>query len=156
MGQQGNLTGTMLMFAFIAVFMYFFMIRPQRKKQQQHAAMLASISRGSEVITAGGFFGTVREVLDDSYIIELADGVKVRILKSSISVKKNDGEKNGEPKKPKKKKKKLKDAGSADTSGESQAETIEAAPSDAETVEANAAVTEAAAPAEEEDNEEKA
>lgn len=152
MGQQGNLTSTMLMFAFIAVFMYFFIMRPQKKKQQQHAAMLASISRGSEVITAGGFFGTVREVLDDSYIIELADGVKVRILKSSISVK-TEGEKSGEPKKAKKKKKKVRDAGAADTAGEAQAETIEAPDTEvavAETAEA------ASAPAEEENNEEKA
>lgn len=160
MGQQGNLTSTMLMFAFIAVFMYFFIMRPQNKKRQQHEAMLASISRGSEVITAGGFFGTVREVLDDSYIIELADGVKVRILKSSISVKRNEGEKSGEPKKVKKKKKKIRDAGSAETAGESQAETIEAAASDVEAAEYQPAVTEAAeaapAPAEEENNEEKA
>lgn len=153
MGQQGNLTSTMLMFAFIAVFMYFFIMRPQRKKQQQHAEMLASISRGSEVITAGGFFGTVREVLDDSYIIELADGVKVRILKSSISVKKNEGETSSEPKKAKKKKKKVRDAGAADTAGEAKTETIEA--SDVQSAAAETAEA-AAAPAEEENNEEKA
>ena len=64
--------------------------------------MLASISKGDTVITAGGFFGIVREILDDSYLIELDEGVKARILKSSISMKKGEG--STAPQQPKKKK----------------------------------------------------
>lgn len=74
---------------FAAIF-YFMIIRPQKKKQKAHDDMLASISRGDTVITAGGFFGIVREILDDSYLIELDEGVKARILKSSVSMKKSD------------------------------------------------------------------
>ena len=66
--------------------------------------MLASISRGATVITAGGFFGVVRDVLDDSYIIELDEGVKARILKSSISMKKTEGSSETKAKKKKLKK----------------------------------------------------
>lgn len=116
MGQQG-LAGLMLPLAMFAAIFYFMIMRPQKKKQQQHDNMLASISKGSEVITAGGFFGTVREVLDDSYIIELADGVKVRILKTSISIKKSADDRGSEPRKKKKKRPK------SETTTDSPAET---------------------------------
>lgn len=159
-GQQGGLAGMMLPLAMFAAIFYFMIMRPQKKKQQQHDNMIASISVGSEVITAGGFFGTVRKVLDDSFIIELAEGVMVRILKTSISIRKNSDEKNSEPKKAKKKKKKLRDGGPADATGESQAGTIEAAASDAGTggteVAATPETAAAPAPAEEENNGEKA
>ncbi|MDD2379043.1 MAG: preprotein translocase subunit YajC [Aminobacterium colombiense] len=68
---------------FVLIF-YFFIIRPQKKRQKQHDDLLAALTRGDQVITAGGFFGIIREVKDDSIILEIADGVKVRILKSSI------------------------------------------------------------------------
>ena len=96
--------GMMLPLAMFAAIFYFMIIRPQKKKQRAHEDMLASISRGDTVITAGGFFGIVREILDDSYLIELDDGVKARILKSSISMKKSEGA--VAPKQPKKKKSK--------------------------------------------------
>lgn len=156
MGQQGGLAGMMLPLAMFAAIFYFLIIRPQKKKQKAHENMLSSISKGSEVITAGGFFGIVREVLDDSYIIEMADGVKVRILKSSISVKRTEDEKSNVPKKEKKRKKKLQSGGSAAT--ESVAEEAGTVDSATETV---AAETEVVEPVEvagqpEENNEEKA
>jgi len=91
LGQQGGLVGMMLPLAMFAAIFYFLIIRPQKKKQRAHDEMLASITKGSTVVTAGGFFGVVRDILDDSYIIELDEGVKARILKSSISMKKTDG-----------------------------------------------------------------
>lgn len=114
-GQQGGLVGMMLPLAMFAAIFYFMIIRPQKKKQKSHEEMLASISRGSTIITAGGFFGIVREILDDSYIIELDEGIKARILKSSVSMKKTDG---GMDSKPKKKKLKRTDA-AEDTAEES-------------------------------------
>ena len=105
MGQQGGLTGMLLPLAMFAAIFYFMIIRPQKKKQKAHEDMLASISKGDTVITAGGFFGVVRETLDDSYIVELDEGVKARILKSSVSMKKSDGNMTGsQPKKKESKK----------------------------------------------------
>jgi preprotein translocase subunit YajC len=92
MGQQGDLLGMLLPLVVFVVIFYFLLIRPQKKKQKQHETMLASIHRGDDVVTAGGFFGTVREVKDDSFILEIAEGVKARILKSSISYKRSAGE----------------------------------------------------------------
>jgi preprotein translocase subunit YajC len=71
---------------FVLIF-YFFIIRPQRKRQKQHDGLISGISRGDQVITIGGFLGTVREVRDDTFQIEIADGVKVRVLKSAIQTK---------------------------------------------------------------------
>ena len=68
---------------FVLIF-YFFIIRPQRKRQKQHEGLISSIGRGDQIVTIGGFFGTVREVRDDTFLIELAEGVRVRILKSSV------------------------------------------------------------------------
>ncbi|MDR1508758.1 MAG: preprotein translocase subunit YajC [Synergistaceae bacterium] len=101
---RDSITGLALpIVLFIAIF-YFLMYRPQKKKQQQHDHMVSSISRGDTVVTAGGFFGKVCEVLDDSYIIELAEGVRARIMKSSISSKREAGDDRPRPRKLKKKK----------------------------------------------------
>ena len=75
-----------MMVVFVLVF-YFFILRPQRKRQKQHDTLIGGISRGDQVVTIGGFFGTVREVRDDTFLIEIAEGVRVRILKSAIQTK---------------------------------------------------------------------
>jgi preprotein translocase subunit YajC len=105
---------------FILIF-YFLMYRPQKKKQQQHDKMISSISRGDTVITAGGFYAKVYEVLDDSYIIELAEGVRARILKGSVSSKRESGEEKPRPRKLKKKKRDRTDEKDKETSAESGA-----------------------------------
>jgi len=64
-----------------------FVLRGDGKKQ--HEQMLASVNRGDQVVTIGGFFGTVKDVKDDSFILEIADGVRVRILKSAISARRS-------------------------------------------------------------------
>ena len=134
---------------FAAIF-YFMIIRPQKKKQKAHEDMLASISKGDTVITAGGFFGIVRETLDDSYIIELDEGVKARILKSSISMKKSDGSTAGSQ--PKKKKSKKSEALAEENKPETEAaKPVEEAP----LLEAAAVVEESIAAAEDKDEEAK-
>lgn len=106
---QGNIMSMVLPFAiFIAIF-YFLIIRPQKKREKAHTDMIASITRGSVIVTAGGFFGKVCEVLDDSYIIDLGDesagqAIKVRVLKSSVAMKKEAGEAAPRPKKKRVKK----------------------------------------------------
>jgi preprotein translocase subunit YajC len=71
---------------FILIF-YFFILRPQRKRQKQQETLIGGITRGDQVITIGGFFGTVREVRDDTFLVEIAEGVKVRVLKSAVQTK---------------------------------------------------------------------
>ena len=89
MPQQGDLMGLVLPIAMFMAIFYFLILRPQKKKQKQHEDMINGIGRGDSVVTAGGFFGVVRDVLEDSFIIEVADGVKMRILKASISARRD-------------------------------------------------------------------
>ncbi|MDR3164795.1 MAG: preprotein translocase subunit YajC [Synergistaceae bacterium] len=100
--QQGSIAGLLMPIGLMIVILYFLVYRPQKKKQQQHDQMIASISRGDKVVTAGGFFGRVLDILDDSYILELDAGVKARILKGSIS-NKREGDDKFRPKKLRKK-----------------------------------------------------
>jgi preprotein translocase subunit YajC len=83
----GGITGMLLPLGIFVLIFYFFIIRPQRKRQKQHDTLLSGIARGDQVVTIGGFFGTVREVRDDTFQIEIAEGVKVRVLKSAIQTK---------------------------------------------------------------------
>lgn len=91
MSQQGDLMGLVLPIAMFMAIFYFMILRPQKKKQKQHDEMIRGINRGDSVITAGGFFGQVKDILDDSLIIEVAEGVKMRVLKSSISLRRDSG-----------------------------------------------------------------
>jgi preprotein translocase subunit YajC len=104
-GAQGGLMQLLPMILIFGVVFYFLIYRPQKKRQQQHDQLLGSIVRGDTVVTAGGFFGKVSDILDDSYIIELAEGVKVRILKSSISTRRDQGDAKSKQHRPKKRRK---------------------------------------------------
>jgi preprotein translocase subunit YajC len=68
-----------------AVF-YFLLIRPQQKKLKEHRAMVAGLRRGDKVVTAGGIIGTVSRVVSDSeLLVEVADNVKVRVLRNTVT-----------------------------------------------------------------------
>ena len=69
----------------IFVIMYFLMIRPQQKRMKEHRAMVEAIKKGDEVITQGGLIGKVSSVRDAELEIEIAPGVKARVVRSSIS-----------------------------------------------------------------------
>lgn len=66
--------------------LYFFLIRPQQKRAKDHQAMIAAVRRGDTVITAGGIVGKVTKVQDDGETqVEIADGVKVRVVTSTLT-----------------------------------------------------------------------
>ena len=70
----------------IFVIMYFLLIRPQQKKMKEHQAMVEALRRGDQVVTQGGLIGKVSKVKEDNEIeVELAEGVKVRVVKSTIA-----------------------------------------------------------------------
>lgn len=70
----------------IFAIMYFLLIRPQQKKLKDHQAMVNALRRGDQVVTQGGVFGKVTKVKDDNEAeLEIADGVKVRVVKSTIA-----------------------------------------------------------------------
>lgn len=69
----------------IFVIMYFLMIRPQQKKLRLHREMIEALKRGDTVVTAGGLIGKVTDIKDDELAIEIAQGVKVRVVRGTIS-----------------------------------------------------------------------
>ncbi len=66
--------------------MYFLLIRPQQQKLKAHQAMVAALRRGDQVVTQGGVIGKVSKVKDDAEVeVEIADGVKIRVIRSTIA-----------------------------------------------------------------------
>ncbi|MCC8062273.1 MAG: preprotein translocase subunit YajC [Rikenellaceae bacterium] len=80
-GSNWSFIGMMVL---IFVVMYFFMIRPQQKRQKELNRFRSTLENGTKVITAGGIYGTVKEVNDESVLIEVDNGVKLRIAKSMV------------------------------------------------------------------------
>ena len=69
----------------IFVIFYLLMIRPQQQRVKQHQAAIAAVKKGDEIVTGGGIRGRVSKVSDDEVEVEIAQGVKVRVIKSTIS-----------------------------------------------------------------------
>jgi preprotein translocase subunit YajC len=65
--------------------MYFLMIRPERKKQNEHQGFLASLKRGDEVVLTSGIIGRIEKVEDRALVLEVADKVRIRVLKIAVS-----------------------------------------------------------------------
>lgn len=72
--------------------MYFLMIRPQQKRMKAHRELIASIRRGDTVVTSGGIIGKVAKVEEQEVQVEIAEGVKIKILRSTISEVRGKGE----------------------------------------------------------------
>ena len=70
----------------IFAIMYFLLIRPQQKKVKQHRAMVSALRRGDQVVTQGGLIGKVVKVKEDNELeVEVAEGIKVRVVQSTIA-----------------------------------------------------------------------
>jgi preprotein translocase subunit YajC len=78
--------------------MYFLMIRPQQKRLKDHQAMIAAIRRGDTVVTSGGILGKVIKVDDQELQVEIADGVRVKIVRGTVSEVRGKGEAQAAPK----------------------------------------------------------
>ena len=76
-------SGSVMMVVIVAIF-YFFMIRPQQKKQKEIQKAREALKTGDKIITAGGIYGRIREIGDIYMMIEVANGVTIRVDKTSI------------------------------------------------------------------------
>ena len=84
-------SGILMMVVIVAIF-YFFMIRPQQKKQKEIQKSRESLKTGDKVITAGGIYGKIKEIGDTYMLIEVADGVRIRVDKTSIFASEEDAQ----------------------------------------------------------------
>ncbi|MBX9634868.1 MAG: preprotein translocase subunit YajC [Magnetospirillum sp.] len=87
-GSAGGIAGgieSFLPLVLIFVVFYFLMIRPQQKKMKAHKEMMGQLRRGDRVLTSGGILGTINKVVDDKeVVVEIAEGVRVRVLRGTI------------------------------------------------------------------------
>ena len=85
-GAASIMTSGLVPMILIVGIMYFLMIRPQQKRLKEHKAMVEALRRGDQVVTQGGILGKVSKVQDDGIIeVEIAEGVKVKVMRATIS-----------------------------------------------------------------------
>jgi len=85
-GGSTDMITSLLPFVLIFVIMYFLILRPQQKRVKQHSEMVKNVRKGDTVITSGGLVGRVTKVVDDDQVeIEVAEGVRVRQMRSMVS-----------------------------------------------------------------------
>ncbi len=75
------------MIVFLAVIfglMYLVMIRPQRKRQKEHQQLIEELNRGDRIVTAGGIYGQIENINDDSVVIKVESGATMRVARNSV------------------------------------------------------------------------
>ncbi|MDE5789769.1 MAG: preprotein translocase subunit YajC [Muribaculaceae bacterium] len=82
-GQGSNWTGMLMIVAMIAIF-YFFMIRPQSKKQKEIKKQREAMKNGDRVVTAGGIHGKIKEVKENVILMEVAPSISIKVDKNSV------------------------------------------------------------------------
>jgi len=82
---QPNAIASLMPIIFIFGIFYFLLIRPQQKKQKEHAKMTSELKKNDEVVTSGGIHGTVVNVKDTTLILKIDDNVKIEINKSTVA-----------------------------------------------------------------------
>ena len=75
----------LIFLGFLIVIFYFMLIRPQKRRVDQHRRLLGSINDGDEVVTIGGVFGTVRRIGEEEIELEISPGTIIRVVKSAIA-----------------------------------------------------------------------
>ena len=83
---QSNTMGTILMFGSIILVFYFFMLRPQMKKQKDQRKFKDEVKKGDKVVTLGGIHGKIAEIRDSVFILDIENGGKIKVEKSAISM----------------------------------------------------------------------
>ncbi len=86
---------TLLMFGMIAIVFYFFMIRPQMKKQKEQKQFKSAVKKGDKIVTIGGIHAKIKEMNETTVMVETDGGAKMRIEKSAISMDYSSGKSDG-------------------------------------------------------------
>ena len=85
-GEEGTSIAPMIIFLVLIFGMfYLLMIRPQRKRQKEHQELMQELKRGDKIITAGGIYGVIESVSEDSVVIKIESGMTMRVARGSIA-----------------------------------------------------------------------
>ena len=84
-GQQsgGGFQGLIMMLVIFGIF-YFILIRPQQKKMKEHKKLIEGLKKDDKIVTAGGIYGVVKNASTNTLTVEIADGVRVKVSRSSV------------------------------------------------------------------------
>lgn len=83
-GEEGSIVPMLIFLALIFGVFYFLMIRPQRKKQKEHQELVQELSKGEKVVTAGGIYGTIESLNEESIVLKIESGSSIRIARGSV------------------------------------------------------------------------
>ncbi len=82
---QGSIVPTIIFMVAIFGIFYFLMVRPQRKRQKEHEQMVRELQKGDHVITAGGIYGQIESMGDESIVIKVESGATMRVARGSVA-----------------------------------------------------------------------
>ena len=82
---QGSIIPTIIFMVAIFGVFYFLMVRPQRKRQKEHEKMVRELQKGDQVITAGGIYGQIESISDDTIVIKVESGATIRVARGSVA-----------------------------------------------------------------------
>jgi preprotein translocase subunit YajC len=77
--------GALIIIVVLLLLMWLLLIRPQRRKQQEQQDLLSNLQIGDEIVTAGGIYGTIVDVVDTDVTVEIAPGTNVRMAKRAVA-----------------------------------------------------------------------
>ena len=85
-GEEGGTSILPMIIFLVLIFglFYFVMIRPQRRKQREHEMMVQELQKGDRVITAGGIYGTIESLSEDSIVLKVESGATIRVARGSV------------------------------------------------------------------------
>lgn len=90
-GGGGGLFAMLFPLLLMFLIFYFLLIRPQQKRAKEHQSMLNALKRGDEVVTSGGIYGTITGITENTVTLEIANNVRIKVVKAQISsLKKNE------------------------------------------------------------------
>jgi preprotein translocase, yajC subunit len=82
--QQGSGWTSIIMMAAVLLIFWLFMIRPQQKRQKEVQRKREALTTGDRIVTSGGLYGTIRDIKETEFVVEIAEGVRVRVDRGSV------------------------------------------------------------------------
>ena len=82
--QQGSGWTSIIMMAAVVLICWLFMIRPQQKRQKEVQRKREALSTGDRIVTSGGLYGMIRDIKETEFVVEIAEGVRVRVDRGSV------------------------------------------------------------------------
>jgi len=81
---MGGIWPLIIMLVLLVAMFYFFLVRPMRQREKKHDEMVADLEKGDEVITAGGMYGIVEKIDDNSVVLKVESGAMIRVTKGGV------------------------------------------------------------------------